>query len=714
MTNAATYDVLMATDCRFPGGNTSSVVEEIRAQRRAGYRTGLLHLPSPLLTRPRPFAPKIREMLDNGEVELVVGAAKVEAKLLLARHPSVFTDPPRDLPVLHAEQVVLAVNNAPIDARGRAPHYDIPHVHRQIKRLVGREATWAPIGPRIRQELVRYAAAVPMLPWDWENVIDAGEWQVRRKGFVTDRPVIGRHSRGHWSKWPHRARDILAAYPNDPRYEVRVLGGVEAPAQILGGIPANWTVYPFDARSPREFLAGIDFFVYFHHRGLVEAFGRVVLEALAAGAVAIVPRYMEPLFGDACYYGTPADVRRHVDELYGDWAAYADRSHAGAELVQKRFSYETHVERVANLIGEPTTVPPDPPAPAATQPGTLVVDLSSGGDRLNQMVSSIIRATVSVEGPRIVALPAERAARAGGRVAVETFPRVLDQLHPADRRRYLRMRVAGLVQEHRPARLIVIDDGHAAVRDVIADVTTAETTGWHVRPGGSSEPAGDALAGQLAAILPAGWGISRLTATGFATPPAATVQAMPESNDLLARARRRLRRWARGQVYAIRRAMLRWVTTQAGASGLMLMELDEIGVGLPVRAGSTHPYPEQLPVALVVVTDVYAEPESGVRAIAERQQVTGTFRTAILAPPEWEPAASAAGFTVETMLPRPVWATLYGAGWPSYVRRRVDEVCRALGPATVVFADGNLGGSEQADAALDALEAARVRRRMGV
>ncbi|MFW6033809.1 MAG: hypothetical protein ACOC9R_01630 [bacterium] len=712
MTNVASYDVLMATDCRFPGGNTSSVVEEIRAQRRAGYRTGLLHLPSPLLTRPRPFAPKIREVLDGGEAELVVGASKVEAKLLLARHPSVFTDPPRDLPTLYADQVVLAVNNAPMDARGRQPHYDIPRVHRQIKRLVGKEATWAPIGPRIRQELTRHAGAVPLLPWDWENVIDASEWQVRRKGFVTDRPVIGRHSRGHWSKWPHRSHDILAAYPNDPGYEVRVLGGVEAPAQILGGVPPNWTVYPFGAMSPREFLAGVDFFVYFHHRGLVEAFGRVVLEALATGAVAIVPRYMEPLFGDVCYYGSPVDVRRYVDELYGDWATYADRSHAGTELVQKRFSYDTHVERVANLIGEPTTVPPDAPVPPPTQPGTLVVDLSGGGDKLNQMVSSIIRATVSVEGPRIVALPAERAARAGGRVAVETFPRVLDDVHPAERRRYLRTRVAGLVQEHRPARLIVIDDGHAAVRDALADVPTAETTGWHVRPGGSSDPAGDELAGQLAAILPTGWGISRLTVANSAPPTAA--QAMPESNDLLSRVRRRLRQWARGRAYAGRRALLRWVKSHAAASGLALMELDETEVGLPVRAGTSHPHPDQLPVALVVVTDVYAEPERGVRAIAERQQVSGTFRTAILAPPEWEPVAAAGGFTVETMLPRPVWATLYGDGWPHYVRRRVDEVCRAIGPSTVVFADGGLGGSEQADAALDVLEAARVRRRMGM
>ena len=53
-------DVIMATDCRFPGGSTASVVEEIEAQHRAGYRTALMHLPSPVQRSRRPFAPRIK------------------------------------------------------------------------------------------------------------------------------------------------------------------------------------------------------------------------------------------------------------------------------------------------------------------------------------------------------------------------------------------------------------------------------------------------------------------------------------------------------------------------------------------------------------------------------------------------------------------------------------------------------------------------------
>ncbi|MFX6933843.1 hypothetical protein ABTH55_18690, partial [Acinetobacter baumannii] len=91
-------------------------------------------------------------------------------------------------------------------------------------------------------------------------------------------------------------------------YRVRVLGGTEAPQEILGGLPEAWTSLPFGSVPVPRFLAGIDFLVYFHHPGLVEAFGRVVLEGLAAGAVCIVPPQMEQVFGDACVYGSPQSV----------------------------------------------------------------------------------------------------------------------------------------------------------------------------------------------------------------------------------------------------------------------------------------------------------------------------------------------------------------------------------------------------------------------
>lgn len=173
------YDILMATDLRLPGGTTASVVEEIEAQQRAGYRTGLLHLPASVQRRALPFAPRVRRVLEDGAAELVVGNDPVHCRVLLLRHPSVLTELPSQLPGIEAEQVVLVANQVPWDERGADPYYDVEQVHRTMRRAFGREGVWAPIGPGVRSALAA-SADVPMLEADWENIIDLERWRTDR------------------------------------------------------------------------------------------------------------------------------------------------------------------------------------------------------------------------------------------------------------------------------------------------------------------------------------------------------------------------------------------------------------------------------------------------------------------------------------------------------------------------------------------------------
>jgi hypothetical protein len=706
--NSLTYDVVIATDCRLPAGNAASVADEIKAQAQAGYHTGLIHLPSPQVTRSAPFAPALRQVVDAGVADLVHGVEKIETRLLTVRHPAVLTDPPDELPNFDAEHVVLCANQAPAGIQRKSRNFDVDHVHSTAERVLGRTPVWAPVGPRIRQALSAYADRIPIRPDDWEPVLDLAGWQVDRTGFVADRAVIGRHAAEHWGKWPRHRIDLLEAYPDDPRYAVQVLGSLETPRQVLGRIPPNWTSVPFGSTSPPEFLAGIDFFVYFHHQKLIEPFGRAVLEALASGAVVIVPRYLEQVFGDACRYGHPADVRRHIDQLYADWEVYAAQSRAGVELVRQRFSLHRHASRVTELIGPPSATPREapPPAPPARPRGTLVVDLTRGR-RLDPMVSSIVRATVAERGPRLIALPAARAAELGNRIAAETFPRVVDDLSAGERRAYLRMRLPGLLRAHRPARVMIVDDGHLPVRELATGFIDYDAAIWHIQPAGVSAPESDQLVQQIAALLPTGWSISRLTAPADAAPE----PAPPQPPDLPSRAGLAISRWWRDVGARVRRWLLGRLTGDLRAAGLGLVEVGDTPVTLP--AGPDRPGSDAVPVALVVVTDTYADPEPSIQAIAERQLVAGTFRAAVLAPPDWEPAAAVAGLTVETLLPETTWSGMYGSGWPEYVRQRVDEACRALAPSTIAHAGGSLARAEELRVVLDVLESARVRRVVG-
>lgn len=343
-------DVALVSDFRFPGGTSSSLATEIRVQAEAGYRTALVHLPSPVLTDGRPFNDKIRRCLDEGLAELVLADEPLEAELLVVRHPAVLSRVPDLVPDVRANSRVMVVNQVPSDGSQPQPFYSLAQVDEVARQVFGDAFTWAPIGPLVRDALLADAHQVRLSNRDWTNVLRTEEWAGARTGFVGDRPVIGRHSRPHWRKWPESPEAILAAYPDDARYRVRILGGADVPAGILGSVPANWEVLPFNAVPVADFLASIDFFVYHHHSGLVEAFGRAVIEAIASGAVAVLPPHFERLFGESCRYGMAQDVRGIVDELYADPAAYRAQSERATSYVKDNFGHQAHLHRLEELF----------------------------------------------------------------------------------------------------------------------------------------------------------------------------------------------------------------------------------------------------------------------------------------------------------------------------------------------------------------------------
>ena len=97
---------------------------------------------------------------------------------------------------------------------------------------------------------------------------------------------------------------------------------------------------------PGRFLSTIDFFVYFHHSQWVEAFGQTIIEAMASGAVVILPPHFQALFGDGAVYALPDQVRAVVRRLHADRQAFIRQSRRGAALVGQRFGPAAHVDRL--------------------------------------------------------------------------------------------------------------------------------------------------------------------------------------------------------------------------------------------------------------------------------------------------------------------------------------------------------------------------------
>jgi len=347
------YDVVFVCDWRFQGGPQNSILEEIRALSRRGLRLGIAQLEAFrfLSSRHKPLIPQIRELINSGEVVHVLPGDDVEVKLAILRYPPILQFTPVHPMGWKVHRLMIVANQSPSELDGSDLRYQVGDCIRNARHLFGVDGIWAPQGPHVRDAIKTLVPPALLDPQDMPGILDVDEWAVRdrRLGPV---PVIGRYSRDNAMKFPGSARAMLAAYPEAEDIRVRIMGGTETCAALLQGrdVPANWELLPYGSMPVREFLAGIDFFVYYDNEHIVEAFGRSILEAMASGCVVILPHKFRNVFGEGALYAEPAEVEGMVRRIHADPAQYAELSARALEHVRRRFSYGAYADRIISLI----------------------------------------------------------------------------------------------------------------------------------------------------------------------------------------------------------------------------------------------------------------------------------------------------------------------------------------------------------------------------
>jgi glycosyltransferase involved in cell wall biosynthesis len=78
------FDVIIVSDFRLDGGSTLSSIEEIKAQKRMGLRTGLVQMARYDYNPRKKINPNIRELIDGNQVQMLVYGEKVSCDLLLS------------------------------------------------------------------------------------------------------------------------------------------------------------------------------------------------------------------------------------------------------------------------------------------------------------------------------------------------------------------------------------------------------------------------------------------------------------------------------------------------------------------------------------------------------------------------------------------------------------------------------------------------------
>ena len=345
------FTVVHAGDPRYRGGTASALRTEIAAAHRHGVSAALLPYLGPRSRVVQGFDPRIRAVLEATGTPILPWDQPATTDLLLAHHPAVFAAMP-DRPVaLQPRRVVCVLHHPPFDG-ARVPQYDLHRVLTSLALTFAAPVGVAAVGPLVRTQLEGLTLPDGVtLEDDLPNLIDLDDWPERDRPPPRERAVIGRHSRSDPLKWPDTEAEIRAAWPTDDTLSCRVLG----PPRLPGGLetPPDWTVLPFRETGVSDFLRSLDFYVYFHSRDWVEAFGIAIAEALATGLVTFLPRELEPTFGDAALYVRPDEVRSAIRYHMSRPDAYARQARAARSAVDRRFGFATYPERLEKLLGSP-------------------------------------------------------------------------------------------------------------------------------------------------------------------------------------------------------------------------------------------------------------------------------------------------------------------------------------------------------------------------
>jgi glycosyltransferase involved in cell wall biosynthesis len=347
------FDVVFCLDWRPFGGPQKSTMEEIKALRAEGMSVAVMHLESwrHMTVEDRPMCEPFQRLVNDGLAEQVLVTDDVVCDLLVLRYPPILQFRSGERSSVRPERMIVLANQAPHERDGSDTRYIPDACHANATDMFGVEPLWVPQGPQVREALAGLTAG-PLADFDMPGILETDAIAPARTGFRSVMPVVGRHSRDDWTKWP-TAEDLPRIYPGDGRWDVRIMGGTSAVAKITGeDPPAAWTCYGFDETDVDSFLYQLDFWIYFPHPQQYEAFGRAVLEALAAGCVTVLPPRFEATFGDAALYCEPSEVVDLVDAHYADLDRFLARSALAQQRVRERFSHDSYRKLVSDLLAD--------------------------------------------------------------------------------------------------------------------------------------------------------------------------------------------------------------------------------------------------------------------------------------------------------------------------------------------------------------------------
>ena len=332
------YDLILISDLTLLGGTRRCNEGYINAARKLNLRVGLFHWPRYDLRLQDDIAAAYRALSYYEGIDILTVEEAVSCVHLIIHHPPILKYIPDGIPNIETRTLDVLVNQLPRQTlSGEDKYYARDDIEATCRNLFGKMPRWLPISPLVRRFLIE-SGYTNLSEEDWipplgRTLLDTDIALSIRCGDST--PILGRHSRDHWTKWPGNEEELIDAYCGGSEFEVRLMGGTAVPRNLVNVWPQNWKEFEFDSLSVSEFLTGLDFFLHFTHSDYIEEFGRNIMEAMAHGIPVIVPIRFREVFGDAAVYSEPESVAKTVRRIWQDPAEYSDLVRRGLAYVRQ-------------------------------------------------------------------------------------------------------------------------------------------------------------------------------------------------------------------------------------------------------------------------------------------------------------------------------------------------------------------------------------------
>ena len=353
--HAGDFDVVIAGDWRKYGGPQKSMIEEIRALTSAGKRVAILHLEASRFMDKHllNLNDEIQGMINRREVSEVFYHQPASAKLVILRYPPILQIVSDEPTKLEMKRLWVLANQAPSELDGLDIRYRVPDCNANALRNFTENVSWVPQGPQVRDAIEPYLQSDDIKPFNIPGIVDLEEWKthVPRLSFA-EKPIVGRHSRDNEMKWPENPAVLEELYPTDGLFDVRLMGGSRTALNILGRkkAPDGWTDYPKDHLPVKDFLAQLEFYVFYQNSNAIEAFGRAILEAIASNLVVILPEHYKRVFGEAALYASPWEVRSLIKKFSASPELYVEQQEKALAVLKRQFTYEAYVKKIESEL----------------------------------------------------------------------------------------------------------------------------------------------------------------------------------------------------------------------------------------------------------------------------------------------------------------------------------------------------------------------------